>query len=44
LKLKAADLGARVHLALGEGDDVIAGGDFLPHCLLAVERVADWST
>src|SRR5208337_5561732 len=40
LEVEGADIGSRVHLALGERDDVVAAGDLLPHRLLAVERVA----
>jgi hypothetical protein len=40
LKLKRAAIGAAVHLALAELDDVVAAGDFLPDGLVAIERVA----
>src|SRR5271165_6523070 len=40
LEVEGADIGAGVHLALGESDDVVAARDFLPHGLLVVERVA----
>src|ERR1700756_1523133 len=33
-------IGAGIYLALAEQDDVLPAGDFLPHVLLAVERVA----
>src|ERR1700722_1729565 len=40
LEVEGADVGSAVHLALGERDDVIATGDFLPNVLFGVERVA----
>ena len=40
LEVEGGAIGARIHLALAEQDDVVAAGDFLPDVLLAVERVA----
>src|SRR5438067_2482586 len=40
LEIEIAAIGARVHLALAEQDDVLAAGDFLPDVLLAVKRIA----
>src|SRR5215475_9805295 len=39
LEVEGRAIGARVHLALAQEDDVVAAGDFLPDVLLAVERV-----
>src|SRR6185437_1046146 len=40
LEVEGADIGAAVHLALAELNEVVAAGDFLPYGFLAVERVA----
>ena len=40
LEVEGRAIGARVHLALAELELIEAAGDFLPHGLLAVERVA----
>ena len=40
MKLKAPRIGARVHLALAEIEHIIAAGNFLPHGLVRIERVA----
>ena len=40
LEVERRAIAARVHLALAEQDQLVAAGDFLPHVLLAVERVA----
>src|SRR5882724_11958025 len=39
LEVEGRTIGARVHLALAEKDDVVTARDFLPDVLLAVERV-----
>ena len=40
LEVEGAAIGARIDLALAEIEDVVAAGDFLPHGLLVVQRVA----
>src|ERR1700733_12232698 len=40
LEVESPHIGAAVHLALAERDDVVAAGDFLPNIPFAVERVA----
>ena len=40
LEVEAAEVGARGHLELADGEDVGAAGDVLPHRLVALERVA----
>ena len=40
LEVEGADIGARVHLALAELDDVLPVGDLLPHGLVGREVVA----
>src|SRR6516225_3613082 len=40
LEVEGGAVGARIHLALAELDDVLPAGNFLPHVLLAVERIA----
>src|SRR5689334_6982345 len=40
LEVEGRAIGARVHLALAEKDDVVAARDLLPDVLLGVERVA----
>ena len=44
LEVERGDVGAAVHLAVAELDDVLAVGDLLEHGALVVEDVADWST
>src|SRR6266404_99832 len=39
-EIEGGAIGARVHLALAELNDVLPAGDFLPDVLVAVERVA----
>src|SRR6185312_12541977 len=40
LEIEGRDVSSTRHVLLAEGDDVIAAGDFFPHGLFAVERVA----
>src|SRR6478672_8008409 len=40
LEVEIGAIGARIHLALAEQDEILAARDLLPHVLLAVERVA----
>src|SRR6516164_6833082 len=40
LEIEVGAIGARIHLALAEQDNVLPARDFLPDILLAVERVA----
>jgi hypothetical protein len=40
LEVEGADIGAGIHLALAEHEDVVAAGDFLPDRLVGRERVA----
>src|SRR5215813_12300819 len=40
LEVEGGAVGARIHLALAERNDVLPAGNFLPHVLLAVERIA----
>jgi hypothetical protein len=40
LEVEGRAIGARVHLALAELDDVVAAGDLLPDGLVRIERIA----
>src|SRR3954462_11486959 len=40
LEVEIGAIGARIHLALAEQDEILAARDLLPYVLLAVERVA----
>ena len=40
LEVEIGAVGARIHLALAEKDNVLPARDFLPHVLLAIERIA----
>ena len=40
LEVEGAGVGARIDLALAEIEHVVAAGDFLPHRLVGVERIA----
>src|SRR5690348_2694930 len=40
LEIERADIGARLHGALAELEHIEAAGNFLPHSLVRIERVA----
>ncbi len=44
LEIETTDIATRGSLVVAHLDEVQATGDFLPHAVLVVQRLGDWST